>query len=108
MNARTPSLASSSRISVEMDLGFAGTDRSAVEVERIPQQPLAGRHRRGCCVLRDVVGQLVRGGQHVVGVEHATAQAERHRPVAVESARRSNRISAALDSPTRRGRTQCE
>ena len=83
-NARTPSLASSCRISVEVDLGLARADGGTVEVERIPQQPLAGRHRHRRGVLGDVVGQLQRRGQHVVGVEHAAAQPERHRAMAVE------------------------
>jgi hypothetical protein len=68
-----------------MDVGLAGADGLAIEVERIPHQPLAGRdrHRRG--VLRDVVGQFQRGRQNIGGVEHPAAQPQLHRPMPIES-----------------------
>ena len=97
--ARTPSRASSWPISVQMNLGLARAHRGAVEVERIPQQPLAGRHRHRRGVGGDVARHLA-----------APRAAPRRRrapgcpgPAPPPGARRtwlrSSRISAALAMP---------
>jgi len=70
---------------VQMKLGLTGADGLAIQVEQIPQQPLAGRHRHRSGVVRDVVRQFQPGRQNIRGVEHPAAQPQLHRAMPVES-----------------------
>ena len=71
---------------VVVELGLQPADLGAVELEALPQQPLAerDRHRRG--VHRDVVRDLPRRRQHLVVGEAATRHPEPLHLVPVERA----------------------
>ena len=84
VNARTPSLASSCRISSRwISVSRAPTAARSRSNESHSSRLLAATDI-GRGVLGDVVCQLERRRQHVVGVEHAAAQAQLDRPVPVE------------------------
>jgi hypothetical protein len=83
---------------VQVDLGLEVADGLAVQVERIPEQSLAGRHRHRRGVLRDVVSQFQRGRQHIRGVEHPAAQPQLHRPMSVESCSRQKDFGRVGDA----------